>query len=81
MKEPKFKLTWSGIDHCFYERTFVGRLTKQRYKIISRFCRKHTQSFECGHSYDCCGCVSSQRLTITYKANKTIIEMKRIFNY
>ncbi len=81
-KEPKYKLIYSELDNCLYERTFIGRMTKQRYKLISRYCRKQTKEFNCGCSYDCCGHMYSQRVSFEFKYNMlTVISVRRMFNY
>jgi hypothetical protein len=54
-------------------RKFSGRMTKARYKILSRYCRKMIYRQRCGHDYDCCGCVFAEYYEFDYKQNQVII--------
>jgi hypothetical protein len=70
----------SEMDYRVYERSFSGRLTRARYKLLDRFCRMKTFHQNCGHEYDCCGCLSHQRLTFSYKHNLLTITLFQTFN-
>jgi hypothetical protein len=78
----KFRPTETDMDRREYTRQFTGRMTKERYSIIDRYCRKasYTTGY-CGHEWDCCGCLCSQSLSFTYKQNQTIITLVQTFNY
>lgn len=72
----------SEYDYKIYERHFSGRITKGRYKKIDSFCRKNSfRSRHCGHEYDCCGCLCSQRLEFSYQKNQITITLTQSFNY
>jgi len=77
----KSQLIEDTIDSQKWERTFSGRLTKARYKLIKRYCSKHTKNYQCGHVHDCCGCMYSQHMTFTYKQNQVSIIVTRYYNY
>lgn len=64
-----------------YERSFSGKLTKQRYKLIDRICRKNTINADCDCEHDCCGHLVNQRMTFEYKQNQVVISLVRVFNY
>lgn len=78
----KFKQTQdSEMDYRISERIISGRLTKCRYKLIDRFCRKNSFRTHCGHEWDCCGCLCDQTMSFEYKHNAVIIKVKQSFNY
>jgi hypothetical protein len=77
-----FKLIESDIDYSIYKRVFSGKITKKRYLKINKYCRKKSfRATNCGCSYDCCGCLSSQKLTFEYKQNQIIVILNHSFNY
>lgn len=78
-----FKLEGNDGDTLTYIRTFSGRITKYRYKLIHRWIREHTLGHipHCGHEYDCCGCLCRQYVNFTYKYNLVTITMIQGFNY
>jgi hypothetical protein len=53
----------ADIDYRTCQRTFSGRMTRARYKLIHRYCRRNSFSTHCGHEWDCCGCLCRQRLS------------------
>jgi DNA modification methylase len=78
----KFKAVFNGDeDNKNYERSFSGRLTPKRYKLLERFCRKNTYSSRCYHKWDCCGCLCRQDMSIIYKHNRVTITLVQSFNY
>jgi len=78
----KFKIIEADIDYKMSERILTGRLTKLRYKVLDRYCRQRTfRAGNCGHDYDCCGCLSSQSLTFEHKHNRTVLTLSITFNY
>lgn len=83
MKHEKFKKIDSDMDSAIYERIIKGRLTKKRYKIIAREVRKMDIGSlpNCGHEYDCCGCLCYQWANFTHKYNLTIIKVGYSYNY
>jgi len=84
MKYAKFKeVAGSEYDYRLYERILIGRLTKERYKAIDRYCRMYYIEVQhhCGHEWDCCGCFCGQSLSFTHKYNQTIITLSQSFNY
>jgi len=77
-----YKLIESDIDYKIYEKSFSGKLTRSRYFIISKYCKKYTYTTgNCGHNWDCCGCLSSQSMEFTYKHNRVTIILTESFNY
>lgn len=77
----KFKPVERDMDEAIYERSFTGRMTKQRYKILDRLCRANSFRRYCGHEYDCCGCLCSQSMSFEYKRNQVVITLTQNFNY
>jgi hypothetical protein len=73
----------SEFDRAIYERTFSGRLTKKRYKAISRWCRIASMRpyYRCGHDYDCCGCMCGQYAEFDYNRNQVTVTLVQSFNY
>ena len=77
-----FKVVEGDIDYRVYQKSFSGKLTKGRYFTISKYCKANTFRTEnCGHEYDCCGCLSRQKMEFTYKHNQVIITLTEQFNY
>lgn len=82
VNDKKFKHTNdSDYEYAIFTRSFTGRMTKLRYRIIAHFCRSRSFSSHCSHEYDCCGCMHSQRLDFTYKHNQVIVTLTMSFNY
>lgn len=81
MKPYKFVEMDGDIDYVASERKFSGRMTKGRWKIISRWARANTRSYRCGHEWDCCGCVSSTYADAFYTKNQVTIYLVSRFNY
>lgn len=73
----------NDIDVLHSVRTFSGKMTKLRWKILNRFARTRTVSSfgGCGHQWDCCGCLCSQHVSVSYKHNKVKIIFTQHFNY
>lgn len=71
------------IDREVFTREFSGRLTRERYKRIDRFCRAASRplKYRCGHDYDCCGCVFAMSMSFTYKQNLVVIRVIYYRNY
>lgn len=87
-----FKLIDGDFDYKVSERTFSGKMTKTRYKIIDRYVRKlnnthiygtsrNGYAYRCGCKHDCCGCLSSQNMQFTYKHNQVTLIFTQSFNY
>lgn len=63
-------------------RSFSGRMTKARWKRLDRICRANRLSrMNCGHDWDCCGCLCGQYMSFTYKHNQVVITIYQSFNY
>jgi hypothetical protein len=62
-------------------RVITGRMTKNRYKSISRMCRNNSYSRHCGCEHDCCGCLCDQHMSFTYKNGVTTLILSRGYNY
>ena len=77
-----FKVVEGDIDYRIYQKSFSGKLTKGRYLTIDKYCKVNTfTTVNCGHEYDCCGCLSRQKMEFTYKHNQVIITLTEQFNY
>lgn len=76
-----FKKINGDYDFSVYQRTFSGRITKDRYKKLQRFARKNTFSNNCGCEYDCCGHLCSKGMSINYSKNQVIITLSESYNY
>lgn len=87
MKEPlplnyqRFTLLEGDMDYRTYERVITGRITKSRWKIISKLARRLSNSFHCGCPHDCCGCLSSQYIDVNYQNGETRLTLTQSFNY
>lgn len=77
----RMKLVDSDLEFRLYERTFTGRMTKLRWKILSSWCRRKSWSQHCGHDWDCCGCLHAQSCGFTYKHNQVTIRIQHSFSY
>jgi hypothetical protein len=77
----KFNLIDGDMDYRTYEHVIDGRMTKLRYKILSRVVRKGTWHSHCGHEWDCCGCMHSQSMRLDYIGGVWKIIKSQSFNY
>ena len=58
------------------------RLTKKRFKTLHRYARNHSHSISnCGHEWDCCGCLCSQRMELIYNYPFITITYSIGFNF
>lgn len=80
-KSKKFIVVDGDFDYTTLQRTFTGRMTRLRWKIISDFCRKKSGYQHCGHEWDCCGCMHSQSVSFDYKHNQVTVSISQSFNY
>ena len=82
-KYPKWQIQddQEGMDTVTEECRFSGRLTKARYKALSRYCRANSWRSHCHHDYDCCGCVFMVSMSFTYQHNQVIIYRTTHRNY
>lgn len=82
----------SDYDYQISQRTFTGRITKGRWKKLQRAARKFSNAslygkspngynYTCGCSYDCCGCLSSQSMQVSYQQNQVCITLSQSYNY
>lgn len=78
-----FKRVSSDMDCQVMEKTInCVRLTRRRMKLILAYCRTHTKRWgNCGHEWDCCGCVSSTSMEIEYNYPFIILTYTVQFNY
>lgn len=78
----RFELAHSEPDEAVYVRSFSGRMTRLRWKILTRYVRVNTmKSGWCGHERDCCGCLTSTHASFEHKFNRTTITFRLSFNY
>jgi hypothetical protein len=68
-----FKEIDGDMDYRLFEKTFVGRLTKCRYKSILKYCRVKTTRTHCGHEHDCCGCLFAESYSMKLIRVNTLI--------
>ena len=58
-------ITESGdFSACVYERKFSGRLTPNRWSIITKYCAQNSWRERCGCEFDCCGHKYEQSMEI-----------------
>lgn len=82
INETKFNSTLeSEFDRKIVSREFSGRMTKQRYKLLSRFCRINSFYSRCCCEHDCCGHLVNQRMEFNYKHNLVTVTITRNYNY
>jgi hypothetical protein len=78
----KFNLIDGDMDYRTYEHIINGRMTKLRYKILSRYARKKSwRDSGCGHEWDCCGCMTSEYMSLNYIDGVWRITISQNFNY
>jgi len=82
--KPNYRLTlvsWE-LDYSIFERSFSGRMTERRKKIIENYCNLHSHNVEdCGCSHDCCGCFLGENMIFTYRQNQVVITHCMYYNY
>jgi hypothetical protein len=67
MNFSKFIPVDGDFDFRSYERIISGNFTKARVKALLRFSRRFTsRSLNCGHEFDCCGCLSSRQVNVEF---------------
>ncbi len=72
-KKDKWSALNSDCDTINEIRQFSGRMTKLRWKIISRYVRKMYWRESCNHEWDCCGCVFMEYGNFSYSKNQVTI--------
>lgn len=78
----KFNLIEGDMDYRTYEHVIDGRMTKLRYKILSRYARKKSwRGGGCGHEWDCCGCMIGEYMRLNYIDGVWRITISQSFNY
>lgn len=77
----KFIVVDGDMDFVTQKRYLTGRMTKKRWKIIDRYCRRMTYSNRCHHEWDCCGCLTGMDTSFTYQHNQVTIKQTIGFNY
>jgi hypothetical protein len=77
----KWILIDGDMDWRRYEHPIEGRMTKLRYKILSRYTRKKSWREGCGHEWDCCGCMFAERMGLDYVDGKWKLILGQSFNY
>lgn len=75
------ELPKSEYDYRQYKRVFSGRMTKGRWKIISRFCRMHSYRIQVYSDYDCTGQLCGKDMEFTYKYNQIVIRLNMSYDY
>ena len=81
MKAREFTLIDGDFDYRRYEKAIDGRMTKLRYKIISRYARKKSWREHCGHEWDCCGCMFAESYNLSYTNGIWKLTVGQSFNY
>lgn len=82
MRNYKFKTIEGDMDYNVSQYSFSGKMTKLRWKLLDRYVRKNSFSgSNCGHEWDCCGCLCSRTISLTYSANQVTITQTENFNY
>lgn len=71
----------SDYDYRRFNRVFSGRMTKGRWKIISRFCRMHSCRIPVYSDYDCTGQLCGKDMEFTYKHNQVDIRLNMSYDY
>ena len=82
MSNKKGFLAISGdMDYTTYQKTFEGRITKKRYKVLDRWVRSNRQKYRCSHDWDCCGCLIGVSADLIVSKNKAEILVSYSYNY
>ncbi len=59
------------MDFTTSMKIIKGRITYNRYKRLQSYSRKHSQSLNCGHDWDCCGCVCRTNMEVIINPSQT----------
>lgn len=82
MKKFKIVNNESAMDSIVTQRTFTGRLTRFRYKILDRFVRmNNNKTYRCHHDFDCCGCVCGRDAELIIGQHTTTVKIITQLNY
>ena len=76
----RLNIVESDMDGRTYVRIFSGRMTKMRYKVIDRYCRRNSVSERCHHDYDCCGCCFRTDYWFEYSKNQIKVFIQYHYN-
>lgn len=76
-----FKLVDGDESSSLFEKTLIGRITKNRYKVLSSYVRSKSYSQHCGCEWDCCGCVFAVSYKLQVTNNQVKIQMVESRNY
>lgn len=66
----------SDYDSAISYRRFSGRMTKLRWKILSRFCRAHSRRIPVYSDYDCTGQRCGEYFEFEYQQHQVIIRLR-----
>jgi hypothetical protein len=90
----KWKLIDGDYDLSIEQRVISGRMTIKRYEVIRNFVKKYNRewrypygispngyAYNCGCSHDCCGHISSSRMSISFNEGNVLIKKTISYNY
>lgn len=81
-KLKRFSVTESESEYySTMVRAFSGRMTKKRYKALSRWCRLNSFRRNCGCEHDCCGHLIMQEFSFIYSRNQVVVTVNLFYNY
>jgi len=72
----RFKPNGGDYDEAVFCRSFSGRITKARYKILYRFCRANSGGIPIYSDYDCTGRVCGRYFEFEYKHNRVTVKLR-----
>ena len=90
----RWSLVTDEIDAQTYTRFLSGRITKRRFQTVLRYARlinyhlsapygisPRGYAYSCGCSHDCCGCLCSARLSMSYCGDEILLVLQLNYNY
>jgi hypothetical protein len=82
MRLYKFNALDGDCDYRTFQKKISGRITKMRWKLLDSYARRLSFSGgNCGHEWDCCGCLCGRKVYMDYKYNQLIITITEQYNY
>jgi hypothetical protein len=76
-----FKYVDGDESSRLFEKTLIGKITKNRYKVLSSYVRRKSYRQHCGCEWDCCGCVFAVSYSLQMTNNQVTIQMVESRNY
>lgn len=89
-----WQLLRDDLDSQVYTRMLFGRVTQKRLQIVKRYVKTYNHAmsapygysqngyaYTCGCSYDCCGCLTSTRIEMSFSRDEILLVLFKNYNY